>query len=147
MPKFYRDRSNPSRLQFLMRNGVILAWQYLVLDIFLFGDRETTNQDRQDQFGNGLEYKILDATKEEWILRVSLSVMVWGMMARLMLDGVFRAMAIVFVATGISRTSDWPPLFGSVLSAYTLRGFWGKLQSTPFLVSFDSWWRNGGIVP
>jgi hypothetical protein len=44
----------------------------------------------------------------------------------LILDTVNCALAILFVATGLDRPSDWPPLFGNPVTATSLRSFWSK---------------------
>ena len=35
-------------------------------------------------------------------------------------------MAIIFIASGVDQSWEWPPLFGSLTHAYTMRGFWSR---------------------
>jgi len=45
-------------------------------------------------------------------------------------------LAIIFIATGIDQSWEWPPLFGPVTEAYTMRRFWAtfwhRLVYKPF---------------
>ena len=43
----------------------------------------------------------------------------------LYLTWIYSLLALVSVGTGMSPPAAWPPLFGSLSDASTLRGFWG----------------------
>ncbi|KAI0902887.1 hypothetical protein F4823DRAFT_348174 [Ustulina deusta] len=50
------------------------------------------------------------------------------------------ALAVVCVAIlGWDRPSEWPPLFGSVLEAHSLRRFWGVFWQRLHVTPFSSW--------
>jgi Membrane bound O-acyl transferase family len=38
----------------------------------------------------------------------------------------YEVLAVVFVATGVDDPEDWPPFFGKLTEAYSIRNFWGK---------------------
>lgn len=51
----------------------------------------------------------------------------WIWIAFYLLESSHCLMAIIFVAIlGFDQPGDWPPIFGSLLEAFTLRGFWGR---------------------
>lgn len=60
----------------------------------------------------------------------------WIWESLVFLDGANSILALVFVLAGIDQPEDWPPLFGSLGDATTLRKFWGafwhKLAVRPY---------------
>ncbi|KAF4624380.1 hypothetical protein G7Y89_g13791 [Cudoniella acicularis] len=44
----------------------------------------------------------------------------------LMISALHDLFAITFIATCLDTDEEWPPLFGNISDAYTVRGFWGK---------------------
>jgi hypothetical protein len=38
----------------------------------------------------------------------------------------YEILAVAFVATGVDDPEDWPPFFGKLTEAYSIRNFWGK---------------------
>jgi hypothetical protein len=124
-PAFYPNRKSPNRMAFIARQLAVLSWQYITVDFFSFIPSLLSAEEREHMYGKGLEYRYLDLTKEQWIGRISSSMLTWFIIARIMIDGVHRILSIIFVVSGLSRPHDWPPLFGSVRDAYTIRNFWG----------------------
>jgi hypothetical protein len=124
-PVFYPSGRAPDRAAFLARELALLAWQYLTLDFLIFLPTLQSREELEHMFGKGLEYRYLHLTAEQWVGRVSSSLLTWFFIARIMMQCWHRALSIVFVSAGLSRPEDWPPFFGSVRDAYTLRNFWG----------------------
>ena len=124
-PLYYSKGSGPERWRFLLRQAAFVVWYYLVLDLASSLSAQETAEDRDRQYGHGLEYSYLNATAEQWTIRVVSSVATWYIMARVIIDMIYRATSLIFVGTGLSSPVDWPPFFGSVWDAYTLRNFWG----------------------
>lgn len=51
----------------------------------------------------------------------------WIWLAYLLLDGAHVLLSVLFVSIlHLDPPEEWPPLFGSLLYAYSIRGFWGK---------------------
>ena len=46
-------------------------------------------------------------------------------------------LAIFFIATGISQSWEWPPLFGPLMEAYTMRRFWANFWHRLVYKSFS----------
>ncbi|KAH6683475.1 membrane bound O-acyl transferase family-domain-containing protein, partial [Halenospora varia] len=44
----------------------------------------------------------------------------------LLLSALHDLCAIFFVATGIDQPDEWPPFFGSITEAFTIRNYWGR---------------------
>ncbi|OAX78874.1 hypothetical protein ACJ72_06815, partial [Emergomyces africanus] len=116
----------PERFPFLLRQTAIIIWQYLVLDIFGAAGSVQSPEESQMLYGPGSEFAYLSATKEQWIARISTSLVSNFIMSRMMIDSVSRLTSIIFVGLGLSSPSEWPPLFNSMWDAYTLRNYWGK---------------------
>ena len=46
-------------------------------------------------------------------------------------------LAIIFIASGVDQSWEWPPLFGSFSHAYTMRGFWSNFWHRLIYKSFN----------
>ena len=125
-PSYFRNTADPGRLSFLFRTAIIFAWQYLILDLVDTVMAEQSPEEQQAAYGNGQEYVILGANKQQLATRLMTSVAGSFFIGRLIMDFIYRSMALVAVGTGISRPRDWPPFFGRMRDAYTIRYFWGR---------------------
>nr|A0A455LM26.1 RecName: Full=Acetyltransferase atnC; AltName: Full=Arthripenoid biosynthesis cluster protein C [Arthrinium sp.]AYO60876.1 O-acyl transferase AtnC [Arthrinium sp.] len=115
-----------SRASFLIRQGAILAWQYLFLDVLLEVTKQEPPENTDKFYRPGMEYEYLNLTAEERFIRAFMPFVSWFVVSRLLLDSTWRALSILFVASGLGSPQSWRPLFGSMWDAYTLRNFWGK---------------------
>ncbi|KAJ5087450.1 hypothetical protein N7456_011066 [Penicillium angulare] len=117
------DGAQISRNKFLVRQSVIFVWQYLVLDIF----QTLAHLDGEDQDPNvGFSKIELFVPFEIWIKRLVLSLMAGFISTRILIDAHYRFSSLVFVGLGLDVPDNWPPLFGTMADAYTLRNYWGK---------------------
>jgi hypothetical protein len=66
-----------------------------------------------------------EITIRETIVRVWL-VCYWVFYSVGLYTGFHNIFAIVFVASGLDKPEDWPPLFGNIRDATSVRNFWGK---------------------
>ncbi|KAF4965145.1 hypothetical protein FSARC_7012 [Fusarium sarcochroum] len=126
-PRFYSKQNNgqqPTAGWFIVRQVLIVAWQYLFLNILDVSALDTPPEDTEKLFAQGSEYLYLDATVEQWIGRVIVGPISWAISARVVLDLPNRVLSVVSVLLGITSPQEWPPVFGSVLDSYTIRGFW-----------------------
>lgn len=122
-PRYYKG-PKPSRSAYITRQVLIMAWQYLLLDIIYMSSLETPPEDAQRLFGPGTEFNYLNATAEQWGGRVAVGPVAGLAPARVSIDIPYRGFSILSVLLGITSTDQWPPLFGSMWDAYTIRGFW-----------------------
>ncbi|KAL4902033.1 membrane bound O-acyl transferase family-domain-containing protein [Aspergillus multicolor] len=117
-PRYLAVQAKPTipRRSFLARQATILAWQYLALNALVAVDGHASSfLDTQSA-----------AATNNWILRSAIVFIVWFIALRLVIDSGYRALSLVATALTISAPGDWPPLFGRMRDAYTLRAFWGK---------------------
>lgn len=124
----------PSRASFLRRTAFIVLLSYLAVDLsslgaqpehnaFLFSDQKVALFRRWNGLG-----------AEELVVRILASFMLW-----LNIYCVFRIfhglIVILAVGSGFSKVQDWPPPFGPLLEAYSVRRFWGYVDSPPVALS------------
>ncbi|RGP67088.1 trichothecene-4-o [Fusarium sporotrichioides] len=125
-PRFYQRGKGrgPTPIWFILRQSLIVAWQCLLLDIIYTTSMSTPKEDTLKLFGEGTEYMYLDANAEQWTGRFIAGIIAWVIPGRVSIDLPHRVLSIISVFLGFSSPQQWPPLFGSMLDAYTIRGFW-----------------------
>jgi hypothetical protein len=111
---YYPGRIPRSRVQFLIRQIAVVTFQILVVDLTL-----TLFRTKYHSLGSGL------AMREQWLFREYYSVAAWWLINRCFLSASYNLIAIIGVATSLYSIEDFPPLMGSISSAYTLRNYWG----------------------
>lgn len=125
-PRFFASKSKDGRISrhwYIIRQCLIVAWQYLFLDIVQTSEQQSTPEMNEQLFSEGSEYWY-PATPEQWTGRISAGIIALIGPARVNLDLWYRCLGLIFVMVGISSPEDWPPLFGHLLEAYTLRRCW-----------------------
>ncbi|KAF1973198.1 hypothetical protein BU23DRAFT_589710 [Bimuria novae-zelandiae CBS 107.79] len=113
-------RGGGSRARFLIRQGSILAWQYLFLDIMLEVSMHEPPENTDKFYRPGMEYEYLNLTGEQWFIRTFTPFVSWFVVSRLLLDSTWRALSILSVASGLGSPRSWRPLFGSMWDILTL---------------------------
>lgn len=109
------------RRAFLLRQFAILAWQYALCDIIQFAGHQQAAGPTVVTFTEP-EWNV---PLDEWIKRCITHSISWFLITRIFLDSHYRLVSIITVGLGLNSSSDWPPLFGRIADAYTLRQFWG----------------------
>lgn len=125
-PAYYydakKDTTVVTRGSFLLRQLVVFAWQYAVLDMVQFAAHQKPVTPVIDQTFTELEWNVpLDI----WTGRITENLLSWFLIARICIDTRYRLVSFIIVGLGINSPRDWPPLFGRMSDAYTLRRFWG----------------------
>lgn len=128
-----RNHKNPKRT-FVIRQSMILLYRCTFLSLYF----DPSIHPRL--FGIG-QYTIHDFSQEKEIFFRNLMFQTWsvtghdvGVRVRFILDQMIPTymilssfhdmLAIISVGTGLDTPEEWPPLFGSICHAYTLRGYW-----------------------
>jgi hypothetical protein len=121
-PGYYKrwGLKEPPRVQFLIRQTVIVIWQYLALDIFA----TLALQQALEQGGTLPPVPQWDLSTEQWIERIISNLMAGFVVSRILIDFHHRTFSIILVGLGLDSPANWPPLFGRALDADTVRGFW-----------------------
>ncbi|KAJ5816720.1 hypothetical protein N7447_008953 [Penicillium robsamsonii] len=125
-PKYYLHRGMqvPTRGRFLLRQLAIVAWQCLVLDIVqTISLQQAGERDLQKPVSSQIEWIV---PVGQWAERIATHLSIWFVVNRLISDLAYRVLSIFFVGIGLDSPTDWPPAFGSMADAFTLRNFWGK---------------------
>jgi len=123
MPKWsYSDPTLvPSRSAFLLKRGAAVIGAYLVLD-FLNSqpppDLSHFTATKAGQFSGFSGQSV-----EDVIARMVTTAIFWFSL-RLTIALFYNSFSLIPVALMIDGPEDWPPYFGSVLSAYSVRTFW-----------------------
>jgi hypothetical protein len=125
-PPYFRNRAAPARIPFLYRTALIFIWQYVLLDL---ADTSMASQPTSTPgpYGDADEYlNPLQASREQNLTRLGTSVVGSFIAGRIIMDFVYRGMALIAVGLGVSEPADWPPFFGRMQDSYTIRTFWGR---------------------
>ncbi|UNI20001.1 hypothetical protein JDV02_006138 [Purpureocillium takamizusanense] len=108
------------RKAYIIRQGAILTWQYLVLDfVYVHFLQDGSPKSSVHDF----QYRGVDLAG--WLRRAAAALVTWFLVARLLVDSIYRTATLIAVGLGGAAPDDCPPLFGSMWDAYTLRNFWG----------------------
>ncbi|KAJ5656695.1 membrane bound O-acyl transferase family-domain-containing protein [Penicillium longicatenatum] len=127
IPQFSDKDPNhiPSRAAFLRRTARIAALSYLGMDLLSsMSDPEVGNRflvpSRVPFFR-----RLGEVTLEEVSIR-SFSTIAMGAGLVCSQGGIYNIFAFISVLTGMSDPSDWPPFYGSLSDAYSLRRLWNR---------------------
>ncbi|KAF5130922.1 Acetyltransferase pyr8 [Metarhizium anisopliae] len=123
-PEALAARAGPRipKSAFLLRQAVVFAWQYVLLDVLYV----VATWDESSAAASTTRFDYREVRAVEWPRYVFMALFSWFVVARVLIDASYRAAALVAVGLGGSSPEDWPPLFGSMWMAFTLRNFWGK---------------------
>lgn len=111
--RYSRPGRGPSRIGFLTRHVTSLACTYVLLEV------ATLAPPRRAAPTSGAEAVLIPvlATAAFW---TTLS---------LFLSLIYDVLAITQVALFLSEPADWPPLFGRITDAWSIRQFWGYVPT------------------
>ncbi|KAG5978016.1 hypothetical protein E4U55_006416 [Claviceps digitariae] len=118
------------RRKYIIRQSLIVCWQYLFLDVAyqfsssLAGRPSRGSDTRPDPFPMDFEFRYLGVSAKQWVVRVMVTIFAGLGPARIQIDLMYRLCGLSAVLIGRAEPQDWPPLFGSVREAYSLRRFW-----------------------
>ncbi|KAJ7035130.1 membrane bound O-acyl transferase family-domain-containing protein [Mycena alexandri] len=105
---------NTPRIKFIIRQSACLVVAFLCFDIMNLHLR-----------WNPAFYARMGMVSAGWTWRF-VGTAGFGMGAAAALSTVHYTLSIIFVALGVSVPQDWPPLFGDLASATSVRAFWSR---------------------
>lgn len=129
----------PTREVFLRATTTRILLSYIVLDVI----GSSVDPELSARFLTTSKVPVFDRlgeiSGEEIIMRVCCVV---GATIGLVCTegGIYSLFALVSVLLGISEPRDWPPFYGSVSEACTLRGFWRYFLPVSLSMRSFSWW-------
>jgi hypothetical protein len=123
MPKFSNSDQDyvPSRATFLLKRGTAVIGTYLVLDFLTSQPQPELNSFIAEKAGQFSGFSRLSV--EDIIARMLTTTVFWVSL-RLTIAIFYNGFSLIPVALMVHDPADWPPYFGSVLSAYSIRKFW-----------------------
>lgn len=134
LAKYYNKAPEAGNLRiwFLIRETCIAAWQYLFLDILSTRATSQASQPFAERDREGyieaiqaIENGSTQVQAQLWLDQLTGVIFTWFIAARIFMSLYHRAVAILSVAINLSSPGEFPPLFGRVGEAYTLRNYWG----------------------
>lgn len=111
----------PSRSRFLLRRSLNVVLLFLVVDIL--SHQPPPNMELFAPRNASLFIGLHMLSTQAVIARI-LSTGVFWLSLRLTIALIYDTASVIGVALMITSPADWPPYFGSVGEAYTLRKFW-----------------------
>lgn len=123
MPKFsYKNPDYiPSRFAFLTKRSAAFIGTFFILDFLISQPQLDLRYFAVEKAGQFSGFGRLSV--EDIVARFVTTAIFWFSL-RLTIALVYNGFSIIVVALMIHKPKEWPPYFGSVLSAYSVRTFW-----------------------
>ncbi|CBF84172.1 hypothetical protein AN2708.2 [Aspergillus nidulans FGSC A4] len=115
-----------TRWGFIGYQMCVLLWQLLVISLVSDIMSCIPQSIRDQYFGQGAELHVFTLDRANWFARLIVTLVPTFLYAYLCIDIAYHFLSIFCVLLGLTSAEAWPPLFGSIHDAYTVRGFWGK---------------------
>lgn len=116
----------PTKNVFLGQKAASLIVSYLVLDILTFASQPEQNEvlynSTRIPWANPSNISF-----EKFIVR-STTVLGFWISLYCIIQAYMGSVAFLSVAIGLSRVESWPPGYGPIIEAYTIRRFWGQVH-------------------
>lgn len=113
----------PNRGVLLRRTAFTVFISYLVLDILTSGAEPKTAGKYFSTRNVPLLTRLPNVSYAELEMRLSATIGL-GISMNCVQRGIYSIAAFVCVACGISKPASWPPFYGPLLEAYSMRRFW-----------------------
>ena len=129
VPRWSRGKPQrlPSRGKFLGRTAINVFLSYMIVDLCSLGAQPERNAILFSDDKVALFRRLGGLDAEDIVIRVLASLVLW-----LNIFCIFRIFhgLLVFLAVGssFSEVRDWPPPFGHISEAYSVRRFWGYVD-------------------
>lgn len=125
VPKFSNRRPDyvPTRQRFLLDAILTSILSYFVLDVMT----STADPNLTDRFFSEKKIPFFSRRSEvsslEFLMRIGATAGL-GISMNCVQRGIYSIFGFFAVATRISEPKSWPPFYGSLIEAYSLRRFW-----------------------
>ncbi|KAM5449419.1 hypothetical protein MaudCBS49596_004900 [Microsporum audouinii] len=113
----------PSRPRFLLRTGLIFAASYLILDLVTFQVDTEVNLKFFSPRNIPFFARLRVISGEEIVMRI-FGTIASGLTVTCVQRGSYSLVAFLSVLLGISEPQEWPPYYGSLSQAFSLRQVW-----------------------
>jgi hypothetical protein len=125
VPYFSQENSQyvPSRPTFLLHHACLVVGMFY-LNTFSIDIQLHTNRSLITKYHVPFLSRLPDVSIEEIFIRVQISIAYWVAIYSL-LQLVYSLLAVISVSLKPQGLKFWRPMFGSIGSSYTVRGFWG----------------------
>ncbi len=125
VPRFSQDNPSyvPSKSRFLGKKALLLLSCYLILDLLTFASQLDQNPILYHDVR--ISWKNPENLSTEQLIVRSTSTLGFWISLYCIIQAYMGTVAFVSVALGLSEVKSWPPGFGPVSEAYTIRRFWG----------------------
>ena len=118
----------PSRENFLWRTAINISFNYIIVDLCSLGAQPERNAIMFSRDSIGFFSRLEYLGIEEVTIRALASLVLW-----LNVYCIFRVihglLSFLAVGSGISEVQDWAPPFGPLSEAYSIRRFWGYVET------------------
>ena len=115
----------PTRSRFLLGRILAVITSYLIIDCFNSlppPDLQLFLEHKSYQLGGLTAMSLEDA-----LTRVVTTIVFW-ISLRQTIALLYNTFSIIFVGLGFSDVEEWPPYFGSVFEAFSIRRFWRSVS-------------------
>jgi hypothetical protein len=126
IPGFSKTDKNyvPSRIVFLLHHLQVLVVTYVILDAFAHQPPDADIMLMLSATKQHLFSRYWEITGPELVIRASIVFAFW-LNTTCIVAMIHSMLAVVHVGLHISEPAQWPPIFGPISQAYTVRQFWG----------------------
>ena len=117
----------PSRNSFLRRTAISVVISYMIVDLCSLGAQPERNATLFSDDKVALFTLFESLEFEEIVIRAIASFMLW--LNVFCVFKIFHGLLVILaVGSGFSEVRDWPPPFGPLSEAYSVRRFWGYVE-------------------
>ena len=127
----------PSQEDFLWRTAINIFLSYVIVDLCSLGAQPEQNAVLFSDDKVGLFARLDSPSPQEIVIRVLSSLIVWLNIFCIL--RIFHGLlSFLAVGSGFNEAKDWPPPFGLLSEAYSVRRFWGYVEAKFLFPSLDS---------
>ena len=120
--RIHKDRI--SRERFLIHQTASILSKCIIQEVTWRAFRRCFNAHWQEHFASSAESPFLGASRDHLGVRVAATLLFWAG-TYCLLDAGYCFTSMISVAFDLTEPDEWPPLFGSIGDAYSIRRFWG----------------------
>lgn len=120
--RFHKD--NISRERFLVHRTASILSKCIIQEVTWRAFRRCFDAHWREHFASSAESPSLGASRDHLGVRVAATLLFWAG-TYCLLDAGYCFTSMISVAFDLTEPDEWPPLFGSIGDAYSIKRFWG----------------------